>query len=165
MVRAMLGLEPDGRDLRVEPVLPDQIAWIDLTNLPWRGDRIDVSSRQPTLAAPIVHNGGAGLRQPSSARDFFEQLPERVDVSRLVGLAACSRFDVAEVGSWRVLIADGRTEVREDRDPADAIVSVSEPMLMRLVRGEQNANTAFLRGAVQVSGDLALAERVLRAMF
>jgi hypothetical protein len=38
-------------------------------------------------------------------------------------------------------------------------------MLMRLVRGEQNANTAFLRGAVQVSGDLALAERVLRAMF
>jgi glycogen debranching enzyme len=165
LVRVMLGLEPDGRDLRVDPVLPDQIAWIELTNLPWRGDRTDVSSRQPRLAAPIVRKGAGGPGQPSSARDFFEQLPERVDVSRLVGLAACSRFDVAEVGSWRVLIADGRPEVHADREKADAVVSVSEPVLMRLVRGEQNANTAFLSGAVQISGDLALAERVLRALF
>lgn len=100
-----------------------------------------------------------------AARDFFEQLSERVDVSRLVGLAACSRFDVADVGSWRVLIADGRPEVHEDHEKADAVVSVSEPVLMRLARGEQNANTASLSGAVQISGDLALAERVLRALF
>jgi hypothetical protein len=42
------------------------------------------------------------------------------------------------IGSRRVLIADGRPEVHEDHEKADAVVSVSEPVLMRLVRGEQN---------------------------
>jgi glycogen debranching enzyme len=165
MVRVLLGLEPDGQDLRVDPMLPKQIEWIDLTNLPWRSDRIDVSSRQPRGPAPLVRNGAGNLGAPSNARGYFEHLPERIDASRLVGLAARSRFDIADVGSWRVVVAEGRTEVREGHDQADTVVSLSEPTLMRLVRGEQNANTAFLSGAIQISGDLALAERVLKALF
>jgi len=42
--RTMLGLEPDGRELRADPVLPERIRTLDLRAIPFRGDRVDVTA-------------------------------------------------------------------------------------------------------------------------
>jgi glycogen debranching enzyme len=41
-LRTMLGLEPDGDELRSEPVLPEQIGRLDLRAISFRGERVDV---------------------------------------------------------------------------------------------------------------------------
>jgi glycogen debranching enzyme len=166
MVRVLLGMEPNVRGLQVAPSLPKHISRIDITRLPWRGDRLDVSSRRPT---PLAVNGQAGVfdSAASSARDYFEHLEQQVDSARLVGLSVRSCFQIPDVGTWRVTVVEGLPRVDELRSPsgADTVVTVSEPDLLRLIRGEQNPTTAFLRGAVKVSGDLAAAERVVNALF
>jgi putative sterol carrier protein len=83
----------------------------------------------------------------------------------LAGLHASCRFDVDAAGSWRVLIADGWIHVTESQDMADSVIRLPEDVLLRLARGELNLTTAMLRGQVEVDGDLAIAERLARALF
>jgi len=45
------------------------------------------------------------------------------------------------------------------------VIKVSEDLLLQLVRGEQNPTTALLSGRVEIAGDLAVGERVARALF
>jgi len=42
----MLGLEPDGSELRASPVLPERIGGLDLRAIPFRGDRVDVTANR-----------------------------------------------------------------------------------------------------------------------
>jgi len=42
LLRAVLGLEPDGDDLREDPVLPPQIQGLSVRGIPFRGGRRDV---------------------------------------------------------------------------------------------------------------------------
>jgi glycogen debranching enzyme len=44
LLRVLLGLEPDGDSLRVEPVLPESIGRIELSGIPGRWGRVDASS-------------------------------------------------------------------------------------------------------------------------
>jgi glycogen debranching enzyme len=45
LLRVLLGLEPDGEQLRIDPHLPDPIDRIDLAGIPGRWGRTDVSTR------------------------------------------------------------------------------------------------------------------------
>jgi SCP-2 sterol transfer family len=168
LLRVMLGLEPVGRELHSEPVLPERISSLELRGIPWRGRRIDVLAgaaaatdgrgRPPAADAPV-----AG--PVDSARQLFATLDRRVDAAELAGLRSSCRFDVAGAGSWRVLVVDGSVHVGESRDPADTVVRLPEDLLLQLVRGDRNLTTAVLSGRVEVVGDLAVAERLARALF
>jgi glycogen debranching enzyme len=49
-LRTMLGLEPQGSRLRAEPVLPPEVSQLELRAIPFREDRVDVtSSREEAL--------------------------------------------------------------------------------------------------------------------
>ena len=109
---------------------------------------------------------GAAITEPAdSARQLFATLDRRVDAAELAGLRSSCRFDVAGAGSWRVLIANGSVHVSESHDPADTVITVSEDLLLQLARGDQNATTALLSGRVEIVGDLAVGERLTRALF
>jgi glycogen debranching enzyme len=43
-LRTMLGLEPQGSRLRAEPVLPPEVSQLELRAIPFREDRVDVTS-------------------------------------------------------------------------------------------------------------------------
>jgi len=168
LLRAILGLEPVGRELHSDPLLPERITQLALRGIPWRGHRVDV------LAGDGAGTDGLGrtpvpsaaIPEPAdSARHLFATLDRRVDASELAGLRSSCRFDVAGAGSWRVLIANGSVHVSESHDPADTVITVSEDLLLQLVRGDQNATTALLSGRVEIAGDLAVGERVARALF
>jgi glycogen debranching enzyme len=51
LIRVMLGLEPDGDELRVDPVLPERIGELELRGIPFRGGRVDASSTQEAAVA------------------------------------------------------------------------------------------------------------------
>ena len=99
-----------------------------------------------------------------SARELFEGLEGRIDPARARGTTASYRFDVAGAGSWRVQVNDGAVEVSESDAPADCVIRASEEDLLRVVRGELSAMTAYMTGRVRVEGDIGLAAR-LRDLF
>jgi glycogen debranching enzyme len=46
LIRVLLGLEPDGDELRADPALPDGIGRLDLSGIPGRWGRADVTTRE-----------------------------------------------------------------------------------------------------------------------
>jgi glycogen debranching enzyme len=45
LLRVLLGLEPDGDELRSDPHPSDKIGWVELTGIPGRWGRVDVTTR------------------------------------------------------------------------------------------------------------------------
>jgi Mannosylglycerate hydrolase MGH1-like glycoside hydrolase domain/SCP-2 sterol transfer family len=161
MLRAMLGLEPDKRELRADPLLPDRIAWLELRGLHFRGDRADLMAGEATR--PVTSAGELGA--PHSARELFDTLDRRVDSAPLAGIQGACRFDVRGAGRWRVLVSNGATHTTESDDAAETVIDIPEDVLLAMANGEQNATNALLLGRVTVSGDLALAGKLSSAMF
>jgi glycogen debranching enzyme len=51
LMRVILGLEPNGEELTVDPVLPKRITELELRAIPFRGGRVDaVAGREPVAA-------------------------------------------------------------------------------------------------------------------
>ena len=99
---------------------------------------------------------------PETASEFFEHLAQRTagGSERTRGHTATYRFDVGDAGSWRVAVDDGAVAVSEDDGAADCVISASEDLFLRIVRGEQSPMGAFLMGKIKVEGDTALAMRL-----
>jgi putative sterol carrier protein len=90
-----------------------------------------------------------------TARAFFERLDGRVDPEKLAGIDQSFRFEIADEGSWHVLLRDGTVTVTEGgTDSADATVRTSGKVFERIVSGKQNAVMAYMTGKVKVDGDL-----------
>jgi putative sterol carrier protein len=95
------------------------------------------------------------------ARQFFESLEGRAAASsKATGLTATYLFDVDGAGKWTVRVENGKVSVREGEDGADCTISTSEDTLMKIVRGEQNATSAFMLGKVKVRGDMGKAMKL-----
>lgn len=90
----------------------------------------------------------------TSAQEFFDELPRRVDPARLAGISSTYVFDVTGTGTWTVAIADGAITVTEGTHDADATVIASEKTFLKLVSGESNPTTAYLTGKIKVRGDM-----------
>jgi putative sterol carrier protein len=92
-----------------------------------------------------------------TAREFFEGLETRLDPSRTEGLTADYLFDIQGAGTWHVSVDDGKLSVAEGGDDADCTISASEENFLRIVRGEQNATTAYMTGKLKIKGDMGAA--------
>jgi hypothetical protein len=91
-----------------------------------------------------------------TAREFFERLRKNPDVPLLKGIKGTYRFDVEDVGSWRVTVDDGAIWVRDGMGEADCIVGSTEHDFLSIASGEMNLLTALLRGEIHFEGDRGL---------
>jgi glycogen debranching enzyme/putative sterol carrier protein len=158
IVWALLGLAPDGAILRANPELPEQMRALRLGRIPGRWGRAEVGvDGGDAVIFAVGHGADAG---PASALELFEQLANHIDPATTHGVQTSFRFDLADAGSWRIVIDNGRVVVSRDREDAECIFETDEPTLLGIIRGEQNANTAVLSGKVKVHGDLALALKI-----
>ena len=90
---------------------------------------------------------------------FFAGLAARSPEPLLHDAVGTLRFDVirgSRTARWIVRLSRGEITVTRAGGAMDAVVSVDDELLGRLVVGEANATAAFLRGDLRVSGDIGL---------
>ena len=157
-VTTLLGLESGPNGISMDPVLPDGIGRLELPVEGVVGARRGV----PTHASHERRVVAAEDPVPSvaSAGEFFHHLQRIIEPARTLGIKATYRFDVTGVGSWRLVVDDGRLSVLEGDGQADCILGMSEDVLLKIVRGEQRPATAFLTGLLTMEGDVTLAPKL-----
>ena len=94
-----------------------------------------------------------------SVNAFFEQL-KTVDASKTAGMSNSYLFDIEGAGQWLVAVNDGAIEVTQGGGDADATISTNEDNFMKIVRGEQNATTAYMTGKLKIKGDMGAAMKL-----
>ena len=159
LVTTLMGLRPERQGGASEPVLPEGIGHLEVrpraAGVPPRPPAISRSTPEPKSAVDASPRA-----VPTSARELFEEFGFYLDPARTVGEHATYRFDVENVGSWRVTIDDGAISVLESTEDAQCVIRVSEPLLLEIVLGKANALPSYLTGAMQVEGDVSLAGRL-----
>jgi putative sterol carrier protein len=95
-----------------------------------------------------------------TVQQVFDELPARADPDRLRGEHVSYRFDVTDVGSWRVEVHDGDLAVSRSHDDADLVVETDEATFLKIANREQNPALAYMTGKVKVRGDTGLALRL-----
>ena len=92
-----------------------------------------------------------------SVQEFFDQLPSKVDPAKTAGMSGSYVFDIENLGQWTVTVTDGVVSVAEGAGEADCTISASEETLLKIVRGEANATTAYMTGKLKIAGDMGAA--------
>jgi len=90
---------------------------------------------------------------------FFQELGRREHEPLLAKVTGRVRFELVEgrrTDRWLVAVDKGRVAVAHQSGPADCVIRTGRALFERLCRGEENALTAVLRGAVVCSGDVEL---------
>ncbi len=158
LIRAMLGLEPDGDCLESDPHLPTLIAKLSLTGIPGRWGQADSEAMGDTApSAPDV----------AELNEFFDSLPAVLDLERAKAesVNGTIRFDVEGCEPWHVSLVAGRVTIARKRARADTVIETSDAsLLLRMLRGQQNPRTAMLQGLMRVVGNRALPYELMRLL-
>jgi putative sterol carrier protein len=96
----------------------------------------------------------------TTAQEFFDNLESRADTSKTAGMTNSYLFDIDGAGKWTVNVDDGRINVTQGGEDADAVISTSEETFEKIVSGEQNATSAYMTGKLKVKGDMGAAMKL-----
>ena len=95
-----------------------------------------------------------------SAKEFFDSLETRIDPAKTAGMNNSYLFDIDGAGKWKVDVEDGNVKVTEGEQPADVTITTSEETFDKIVKGEQNATSAYMTGKLKVKGDMGAAMKL-----
>jgi hypothetical protein len=90
---------------------------------------------------------------------FFEELAHRDNEPYLAGITGRVRFDIVggkRTEHWLVTIDRGDIAVTQRSGEADCTMKAERELFDRIVRGEENAMAATLRGALLCTGEVDL---------
>jgi putative sterol carrier protein len=96
----------------------------------------------------------------SSAKEFFDSLETRIDPAKTAGMNNSYLFDIDGAGKWTVDVKDGNVKVTEGEQPVDVTITASEETFDKIVKGEQNATSAYMTGKLKVKGDMGAAMKL-----
>lgn len=95
-----------------------------------------------------------------TATELLNALPEALDADAAGATNAVIQFELSE--PMHQVLAGGRLETHHGQaDAPDVTVSMSDEDLVALFRGELNPMMAFMTGRLRVTGDVALAQRLV----
>ena len=96
----------------------------------------------------------------TNTQEFFETLESRVDASKTAGMTNSFLFEIEGAGTWKVDVDDGRVNVTEGGEDADAVISTSAETFEKIASGEQNPTSAYMTGKLKVKGDMGAAMKL-----
>lgn len=98
----------------------------------------------------------------TAAAEFFASLPARLSSAGESAGPAVIAFALAGApgGGWTLRLGDPGAQVEPGAAPADVTVTCTQEVWEQLVDGELSPQTAWATGALAVSGDMRLAQRV-----
>ena len=99
---------------------------------------------------------------PAEVAAYFDRLGREHRDTQIRGVSGTCRFDVEPVGSWLLIVDDGRVDVRRGAGPADSVVGCTVDEFLSVMLGGANGFTAALRGRLRVSGNFALLQLLRR---
>ncbi len=158
IIRALLGLEPDGAILRFRAHLPERVRALRLLRIPGRWGVTDVGV---DLTGQVLRLDKAAGAEPSpvvtALVEAARQLPAEATLGRHVSIG----FDLGGAGSYRVVSDNGRVWLDSDTDVADCVFITDEATLGALLCGERSPTTTLMSGRARLHGDVELATRLL----
>ena len=148
LIRALLGLEPDGAILRSQPHLPERIRRLQLAHIPGRWGASDAGV---DLSNQVLRIGV----EPTEVADLLAaaigDLPPELTHPSSIG------FDLGEQGSYRLLLEDGRATLDTHAELADCVIRTDEQTLLELFHGTRSFATAMMSDRLRIHGDRLLA--------
>ena len=93
----------------------------------------------------------------TAVKEFFDNLESRADASKTSGMTNSYLFDINGAGKWTVNVEDGKVNVTEGGEDADAVITTSEETFQKIISGEQNPTSAYMTGKLKLKGDMGAA--------
>jgi putative sterol carrier protein len=103
----------------------------------------------------------------ASIKEFFKQLPPKLDVVAAEDIDAVYQFDLsgAQGGQYIVTIREGICQVKEGtHDDPQVTLSMAGEDCVKVLNGELSGPAAAMSGRIKISGDIGLAMQ-LKALF
>jgi len=103
----------------------------------------------------------------ASIKEFFKQLPAKLDAEAAEDVDAVYQFDLSGVrgGHYIVTIRAGICQVKEGtHDDPHVILSMAEEDCVKVLNGQLSGPAAAMSGRIKISGDIGLAMQ-LKALF
>jgi glycogen debranching enzyme len=157
LVRAMLGLEPDGAVLRCDAHLPERIRRLELFRVPGRWGVADAGV---DVTGQVLVDLPAGSRPWPVVQEILFAA-RQISPASTLGEHASIGFDLSEAGRYRLVADDGRLSLDARADEADCVLATDAPTLVELLRGDRNPTTTIYSGRARLTGDVQLATRLL----
>ncbi len=157
LIRALLGMEPDGAILRYRAHLPEQVRELHLYRVPGRWGVTDVGV---DLTGEVLWLDEAERGPTVPAVQALISAAQRMDPAGTRGRRVSIAFDLGDVGTYRLVGDNGRVWL--DSEPtADCVVVTDEVTLGELLRGERSPTTTVMSGKARFRGDGELGMRLL----
>jgi glycogen debranching enzyme/putative sterol carrier protein len=158
LIRALLGLEPDGAVLRSRPRMPEQIRRLELFRVPGRWGTTDMGV---DLTEEVVKVGLPAASEDSSVVRELVEAARKLPINGSLGRSATIGFDLGDEGTYRLVADDGRLSLDPRASDAQAVLYTDADTLLSLLHGERNPGTAVFSGQARLEGDPELGGRLL----
>lgn len=99
----------------------------------------------------------------SDVKEVFQNMPQVFDKEAGKGLDAVFQFEITgpKGGSWQVKISNGECMVEEGSHPSPTVtLKMSDETWLGIVNKELTGMQVFMRGKLNVKGDLLLAQKI-----
>jgi putative sterol carrier protein len=104
---------------------------------------------------------------PTTVKEFFQLLPDRLDPDAAEDLDAVYQFDLSGVqgGQYILTIREGACQIAEGlhADP-HVVLSMAGEDCIKILKGQLSGIAVAMSGRLKISGDIGLAMQ-LRALF
>lgn len=97
---------------------------------------------------------------PTSVKEFFRRLPEKLDPEAAEGLTAIYQFDLSgsQGGQYHLVIENGSCSVQEGVHPDPRVTfSMSGEDCLGVLTGRLDGPAVFMSGRLRIEGDFGLA--------
>jgi glycogen debranching enzyme len=156
LIRAVLGLEPDGAVLRSQPLLPEPVRRLSVHHLPGRWGTTDVAVDLTDEVLTVGLNGGSS--------DVVKELvgaTRRLTMNNTLGRRLTIGFDLGTEGAYRVVADDGRLFIDGHAEDAQTRMITDAETLLALLQGRRQAATTVISGRARLEGDPELGGQLL----
>lgn len=150
LVRALLGLRPDGAILRTAPHLPPELRELRLYRVPGRWGVADVGV---DLSDEVVRVGVAD----DEVAQLLTAASRRIDASLSIGRQLSIGFELTDGPSYRLTLENGHATLDTHADRAACVLRTDRSTLTELLRNDRSFSTAIMSDRVLIHGERVLA--------
>jgi putative sterol carrier protein len=103
------------------------------------------------------------VMQVSNVKEYIETLPQRFQATASKGVHAVFQFELSGDGgaTFHVTVDDGTMKVAEGQAEAPSTtIKMKSDDYVKMVNGQLSGTMAFMKGALKVSGNMMLAQKM-----